>query len=220
MSRAADAISKALGKSGGLFPVVNRPPVAAASVSTPDEQPVAACEPEQQDLQLQSDGVADDRVELVDADLVDQIEESSVIAATLADASETERIAALDRARHEIDRAANRGYDYDPTAPSHAEFMERQRDLERQQVAQHHERVAETHLRLDRLAVLQSASQLKAMELIRTCREHGIGLRLDPDGALVVVSNGAAWRSLVNDIELHIDSVADLIMAGWDSMDA
>jgi hypothetical protein len=82
------------------------------------------------------------------------------------------------------------------------------------------EAVVETHLRLDRLAVPQSASQLKAMELVRTCREHGVGLKLDSDGTLVVVSNGKAWRSLVNEIELHIDAVAELIMAGWDSTDA
>jgi hypothetical protein len=82
------------------------------------------------------------------------------------------------------------------------------------------QRVAETHLRLDRLAVAQSANQLRAMDLIRTCREFGIGLRLDPDGTLVVVSNGKAWRSLVDQIETHIDAVVELIMAGWISTDA
>ena len=82
------------------------------------------------------------------------------------------------------------------------------------------ETVVETHLRLDRLAVPQSASDLRAKELIKLCREYGVGLKLDPDGTLVVVSNGAAWRSLVRDIEQHIDAVAELIAAGWDPTDA
>ena len=82
------------------------------------------------------------------------------------------------------------------------------------------ETVVETHLRLDRRAVPQSASQLKAMELVRTCCEYGVGLKLDPDGTLVVQSNGKAWRSLVDVIEVHIDSIAELVAAGWNPMDA
>jgi hypothetical protein len=35
-------------------------------------------------------------------------------------------LAKLDRERHEQDRARRRGYDYDATAPSHAEFLRRQ----------------------------------------------------------------------------------------------
>lgn len=35
-------------------------------------------------------------------------------------------LAELDRERHEQDRAIGRGYDYDATAPSHAEFLKRQ----------------------------------------------------------------------------------------------
>jgi hypothetical protein len=54
-----------------------------------------------------------------------------------------------------------------------------------------------------------------AKSLIRICLEHGVGLRLDPDGALVVVSNGKAWRSLVNAIEAHVDAIAALVAAGW-----
>lgn len=37
-----------------------------------------------------------------------------------------DRIAALDAERNEADRQAGRGYDNDPTAPSHAEFVEGQ----------------------------------------------------------------------------------------------
>jgi hypothetical protein len=36
-------------------------------------------------------------------------------------------LAEFDRERHEQDRSIRRGYDYDATAPSHAEFLERQR---------------------------------------------------------------------------------------------
>jgi hypothetical protein len=71
----------------------------------------------------------------------------------------------------------------------------------------------------DRLAAPQPAGDLRAKELIKVCREHGVGLKFDPDGTLVVVSNGNAWRSLVNEIELHIDAIADLLAAGWDGTD-
>jgi hypothetical protein len=54
-----------------------------------------------------------------------------------------------------------------------------------------------------------------AKSLIRTCLEHGVGLRLDPDDTLVIVSNGHAWRSLVDAIEAHVDDVAALVAAGW-----
>jgi hypothetical protein len=59
-----------------------------------------------------------------------------------------------------------------------------------------------------------------ARSLIRTCREHGVGLRLEPDGTLVVESNGRAWRSLMRAIEAHVDAVAQLIESRWDSNDA
>src|ERR1700680_8484 len=42
-----------------------------------------------------------------------------------------------------------------------------------------------------------SFAQVEARRLIRICREHGVDLRLEPDGTLVVTSNGRAWRSLV-----------------------
>lgn len=42
--------------------------------------------------------------------------------ADIVDALKTERIAALDAERHARDRQARRGYDYDSTAPSHAEW--------------------------------------------------------------------------------------------------
>jgi hypothetical protein len=105
-------------------------------------------------------------------------------------------------------------------APSMPITSSPQNSLSRPNPNDYRETVAETHLRLDRLAAPQSASQLKAKELMRTCREHAVALRLDPDGALVIVSNGNAWRALVNEIELHIDDIAELLMSGWEPMDA
>ena len=48
-----------------------------------------------------------------------------------ASATDTEPLdlAELDAERHEQDRAIRRGYDVDDTAPSHAEFVARQRSL-------------------------------------------------------------------------------------------
>src|SRR5450755_3942427 len=40
--------------------------------------------------------------------------------------------------------------------------------------------------------------QVEAAALIRNCKEYGVGLRVEPDGTLVVSSNGRAWRSLVD----------------------
>ena len=65
-----------------------------------------------------------------------------------------------------------------------------------------------------------SFAQIEARRLIRTCKEYGVGLRLEPDGMLVVTSNGRAWRSLVDAIDANVDAVAELISAGWDGNDA
>ena len=63
-------------------------------------------------------------------------------------------------------------------------------------------------------------AQAEARTLIRTCKEHGVGLRLEADGTLVVTSNGRAWRALINAIEANVDAVAELVLAGWDGSDA
>ena len=65
-----------------------------------------------------------------------------------------------------------------------------------------------------------SFAQVEARRLIQTCKEYGVDLRLEPDGTLVVTSNGRAWRSLVDAIEANVDAVADLISAGSDGSDA
>jgi hypothetical protein len=78
--------------------------------------------------------------------------------------------------------------------------------------------------KLELLALLErkspSFAQVEARRLIRTCREYGVGLRLEPDGPLVVTSNGRAWRSLVDAIETNVDAIAELLLAGWDGSDA
>jgi hypothetical protein len=51
-----------------------------------------------------------------------------------------------------------------------------------------------------------------AKALIRTCYEYGIALRVDPDGTLIVVSNGRVWRSLLDAIEEHTDEIARLLI--------
>jgi len=59
-----------------------------------------------------------------------------------------------------------------------------------------------------------------ARSLMRTCREYGVGLRVDPDGTLVIESHGRAWRSLITAIEAHADAIAVLIESGWTPIDA
>lgn len=61
--------------------------------------------------------------------------------------------------------------------------------------------------------------RIEAKSLIRTCLEYGIELRLEPDGCLVVVSHGRAWRALVNEIEAHADEIAALLMEAWEPRD-
>lgn len=52
--------------------------------------------------------------------------------------------------------------------------------------------------------------------LIDVCREYGVGLRIDPDGTVVVESYGKAWRALVEAIATHIDEIASILMATGD----
>jgi hypothetical protein len=59
-----------------------------------------------------------------------------------------------------------------------------------------------------------------AAALIKACLEHGVGLRVEADGTLVVASNGKAWRSLIDALEAHVDEVAALILNGWSPYDA
>jgi hypothetical protein len=118
-----------------------------------------------------------------------------------SDDLEAERYAERDIERYEADKAASRGFDVDPNAPSHAEWAVRSGRYEVERIPHAPPRSA-------------------AKTLLRTCKEHGVGLRLDPDGTLVVVSNGRAWRSLVTALEAHVDAVAVLLAEGCDGSDA
>jgi hypothetical protein len=140
----------------------------------------------------------------------------------------SERVAKLDQERNDRDRAAHRGYDYDTTVPSNAEFVERQRPTTGRAAALVPEtRVEMRGLRTARLVVPEDDGPLPpappraaAKSLITTCREYGVKLKLDPDQTLVVVSNGKAWRGLVDAIEVHVDDVVQLIIDGWDGTNA
>jgi TubC N-terminal docking domain len=72
----------------------------------------------------------------------------------------------------------------------------------------------------ERVVRYRILSTSPARGLIRTCREYGVGLRLHPDGTLVVESKGRAWQGLVAAIEAHVDDVAALVAQGWDGTDS
>jgi hypothetical protein len=61
-----------------------------------------------------------------------------------------------------------------------------------------------------------------AYSIVATCQQHGIALRIDEEGYLVVGKAGAEsteisqpWSSLVQAIEAQLDAVARLVEMGW-----
>jgi hypothetical protein len=60
-----------------------------------------------------------------------------------------------------------------------------------------------------------------AESLIQTCQRHGIALRLDADGSLIVGRSDLAgkepgiWLELAAAIEVHAAAIAKLVEAGW-----
>jgi hypothetical protein len=103
--------------------------------------------------------------------------------------TEIDHIARLNAERREVDRQAGRGYDFDSTAPSHIGFM---------------------------------MASNPAYSIIADCRRHGVALRIDRDGALVVGKAGAKaeeptqpWPGLLVAIEANLETVAELVAAGW-----
>ncbi len=69
----------------------------------------------------------------------------------------------------------------------------------------------------------RAASYLTPAEsIIKTCRAHGVALRIDEGGDLVVGKAGAKadeptqpWPSLLVEIEANLEPVARLVEAGW-----
>jgi hypothetical protein len=56
----------------------------------------------------------------------------------------------------------------------------------------------------------------------RTCRDHGVALRIDENGDLVVGKAGAKadeptqpWRALLTEIEANLEAVARLVESAW-----
>jgi hypothetical protein len=61
-----------------------------------------------------------------------------------------------------------------------------------------------------------------AYSILQKCRDHGVALRIEPDGDLVVGKAGAKahepsqpWPELLTEIEAHLEPVARLVEAGW-----
>jgi hypothetical protein len=116
--------------------------------------------------------------------------------------AETDRIARLDAERREVDRQAKRGYDFDPSAPSHIEREEAE---------------------IGRLASIDGWRLPPAHSIVATCQHHGVALRIDQTtGDLVVGKVGAKaddptqpWPSLLAAIETHLEAVAALVEGGW-----
>lgn len=100
-------------------------------------------------------------------------------------------------------------------APGRAEYLANVRDAEiagLTRASDGSQTPALSPAQLDQLAAAKS--------LLKTCRQHGVGLRLEPDGSFVVESNGKAWRSLVDSIEAHADEIARLLGENWEPYDA
>lgn len=120
--------------------------------------------------------------------------------------AEIDRIARLDAERCEADRQAKRGYDFDPSAPSHAEREEAEID-----------RLAKADGWLYRLPTIP------AYAIVAACQRYGVALRIDKaTGDLVVGRTGAKaeeptqpWPSLLIAIEAHLQAVAALVASGW-----
>jgi len=137
-----------------------------------------------------------------------------------SDRGEAERIARLDAERREADRQAGRGYDVDCSAPGPAAYLARagQRCCTCQISAEEH-RARE----IDRLARTDGWTPTSpAPAIIEVCRQYGVALRIDHDGAPVVGEAGAKadeatqpWASLIMAIEAHLETVARLVASGW-----
>jgi hypothetical protein len=146
--------------------------------------------------------IARPRERLTDADREAIRQRKAGLLTLLREQAEIDRIARLDAERREADRQANRGYDFDPSAPSHIEREEAE---------------------IDRLARADGWQPNPAESIVATCQRYGVALRIDPStGDLVVGKAGAKaeeatqpWPSLLVAIKAHFEAVASLVEAGW-----
>jgi hypothetical protein len=134
-------------------------------------------------------------------DLIDRIRaHKTALLARLAaerERTETESIAHFDQEGREADREAQRGYDVDCDAPSHADYLEHTGQ--------------------------RCGCQSPARGIVATCRRYGVALRIDATtGDLVVGKAGAKadqpsqpWPSLLVALEAHLEAVATLVASGW-----
>jgi hypothetical protein len=131
-------------------------------------------------------------------DLIERVRaDREQLAWLVRDRTKSDRIAKLDAERRETDRLGGRGYDFDPAAPSHAEYLNRRDPL--------------------------SDPAHPAYGIIATCRRYRVALRLDPDDGALVLGKDAAradeptqpWPSLVREVEAHFEALARLVAVGW-----
>ena len=106
----------------------------------------------------------------------------------------------FDAERSEADRITRRGFDFDPTAPSHEDYLRAQPIPE----------------------IKSDPHWTPAYSLVAVCRRYGVALRIYHDGTLVVGKAGAKaeeptqpWSTLIRAIEAHLDAVAELVASGW-----
>jgi hypothetical protein len=87
-------------------------------------------------------------------------------------------IEVMDAQRNERDRVRHRGYDYDNTAPSHAEYLDR------------------------RCAAIPKASFVEALahDLVKLCTTYKLNLHATDCGMFIEVTAGD-WREVMTAIE-------------------
>jgi hypothetical protein len=55
-----------------------------------------------------------------------------------------------------------------------------------------------------------------AWRIIEICHAHGVGLRIEPDGTVVIESYGRAWHALIEAIAAHVDEIASILLTTGD----
>ena len=158
------------------------------------------------------------RERLTDADRDAIRQHKAGLLALLCEQAETNRIARLDAERREVDRLAGRGFDFDCSAPSHADFLNRTGHSCACRLSPEEQAERE----LDRLACADGwIAPSPAHALVETCRRYRVALRIDATtGDLMVGKVGAneltqPWPSLLIAIEAHLEAVAALVASGW-----